>query len=532
MIQAEILHNKLFVNENTVSDSVKFDTVKFIFPESWKDYTKTAVFSDDSGVCVNVILEKGNDLCISENECYIPYEVLKSHSFGLSVFGVFGDSMATTTKANIPVLKSGYAEGDKPTEPTQSEYQQLINLATDTKEIAESVRNDADNGVFKGEQGEKGLQGEKGEKGEKGDKGEKGEKGDTGEVTFDYADNTFAPAIRNFVSGTAVTANDVSDIEHTLDIKLRNTNLCDLESFVIESGGSALPYDLPSGSVTVSFEVEEDFELNVNTGVLLLDGRESVSSDYEFSLSENGRYYLTVEVPDDGNIYNLGIMANGRVAIKNISARLDGKTEYCPHISDFSKVTVSRYGKNLFDLSFAENYRNWREANNSYNYLVFYVGKGNMVTVSTPESLPFGSNYCYIGYSPTQQRYWFNDYNGIVSRCTNPLTFVSEDDIIYFHANITGSHDENGKYYRSMEDFLATIGRKGLQIEINPNKTDYETYKNPQIVSANAGGTVTGLTGLSPNMTVLTDTNGVILDLTYNADTKRYIDNKIAQITK
>ena len=521
MIQAEILHNKLFVNENTVSDSVKFDTVRFVFPDSWKDYTKTAVFSDDDGVCVNIILEKGNDLCINENECYIPHEVLKSHSFGLSVFGILGDSVATTTKVKIPVLKSGYAEGDKPTEPTESEYQQLINLATDTKEIAQSVRDDADNGVFKGEKGAQG------ERGEKGDRGEKGEKGDTGEVTLEYANNIFAPAIKNSVSGTAVFANDVSDIEHNLEIKLRNQNLCPLESFVIESGGGAMPYDLPAGLVTVSFEIDEELsvpnfegKLDVNKGVLLLGGRESVGSECEFNLSENGRHYLTVEVPDDGNIYHLGIMVSGNVAIKNISARSDGKTEYSPHISDFSNVTVSRYGKNLFDKSIP--YSHYTQIVGGYRYLKIWVGKGTTVTVSVAEKYDdsSGADYFYCRANGTQSggdagTHWLY-YRGIPSMCQKSRTMVSEDGYIALFLT-------NGAY---------SFFKDEIQVEINSTCSEYEQFIEQQIANSNANGEVEGITSLSTNMTVFANVDGAIIDLTYNADTKRYIDNKIAQITK
>jgi hypothetical protein len=47
-------------------------------------------------------------------------------------------------------------DGIAPQPPTPSEYSQLIQLAEETKEIANSVREDADNGVFDGEKGEKG----------------------------------------------------------------------------------------------------------------------------------------------------------------------------------------------------------------------------------------------------------------------------------------------------------------------------------------------------------------------------------------
>ena len=151
MISAEVLQNNvLLIKDNVVSDSVKFETVVFKFPPSWNGFTKTAVFKKGDTV-VNIVLDPNNELCIGENGCYIPFEVIAVPEFTVSVFGISGDSVATATPATVKVIKSGYAEGSAPEDPTQSEYQQLINLSNETKQIAQSVRDDADNGLFKGD---------------------------------------------------------------------------------------------------------------------------------------------------------------------------------------------------------------------------------------------------------------------------------------------------------------------------------------------------------------------------------------------
>lgn len=148
------------VNENgtlhtfdcTVSDSVKYETVKFDFPKSWEGYTKTAVFRN-ADEKPSVILNSGSDLCTGEDECYIPYEVIKAPEFTVSVFGVLDNSRITTAPATIRVIQSGYGEGAEPANPTPGEYEQIISLVNQTKEIADSVRSDADNGAFNGKDG-------------------------------------------------------------------------------------------------------------------------------------------------------------------------------------------------------------------------------------------------------------------------------------------------------------------------------------------------------------------------------------------
>ncbi len=197
MLKANIFKNgEIVVDSNTVSDSINFDIIKFYFPQSWDGLTKTVVFSN-ADKTLNVILD-------DTNECFIPHEVITEPEFTVSVFGVKDDVRATTSRGTVKVLQSGYDLGDAPKEPTPTEYERIISLVTETKEIAQSVRDDADSGALKGEKGDTGPQGEKGEpfeysdftteqlvalrgpKGEKGDTGPKGEKGEP----FKYSDFT------------------------------------------------------------------------------------------------------------------------------------------------------------------------------------------------------------------------------------------------------------------------------------------------------------------------------------------------------
>lgn len=196
MIEAQILENhKIMISKNAISDSVKYETIKFSFPKAWGNYAKTAVFKNEEKA-VSVILEDGNPLYLGENECYIPHEVLTFPGFSVSVFGNEGDSLATTARGFVAVLQSGYEQGDSPQEPTLDEYSQILAVMNETKDIAQSVRDDADNGAFKGDKGDVGPQGTQGPKGEQGPKGDKGEDATT--------DQTYNPQSENAQSGIAV----------------------------------------------------------------------------------------------------------------------------------------------------------------------------------------------------------------------------------------------------------------------------------------------------------------------------------------
>ena len=156
MIKANILPNgEIIADSNAVSDSINFDTIEFTFPLSWDGLSKTVVFSN-AGKTVNVILD-------DTNSCYIPYEVNFEPEITVSVFGIRDGVRATTARGKIKVLESGYKLGDAPQDPTPTEYEQIVLLMNETKQIAQSVRDDADSGVLKGEKGDTGPQGEKGE---------------------------------------------------------------------------------------------------------------------------------------------------------------------------------------------------------------------------------------------------------------------------------------------------------------------------------------------------------------------------------
>lgn len=234
MINAEILpNNTIRLLERVVADSVEFEAIRFTFPESWNDFAKTAVFIHETEGTFNIVLNENNEYCLDSTTCYVPFSVLKTPGFYVSVFGSYKEKLATADKVFVSVIESGYKLGVSPSLPQADEYAQIIAMMQETRAIAEEIKSDAENGLFlgltgpKGDIGEKGdpfryedftaeqlaeLKGEKGDKGDKGDQGiqgEKGEKGDPGEIA--NIDQTYNPESENAQSGKAV-AEAVSSI--------------------------------------------------------------------------------------------------------------------------------------------------------------------------------------------------------------------------------------------------------------------------------------------------------------------------------
>ena len=148
-------------------------------------------------------LFNGTAVLLDENwECAVPWEVVQqAGSFTVSAFC---GSLQTANTVTVPVVASGYKNGETPPEPTPDVYNQILGVMQDAKDAAETAQEaagiaqdaaehaptiidgvwhewDAEAGEYKstGMQAQ-GPEGEQGPKGDKGDRGDKGDKGDTG----------------------------------------------------------------------------------------------------------------------------------------------------------------------------------------------------------------------------------------------------------------------------------------------------------------------------------------------------------------
>lgn len=117
----EKCHIYIDMSKPPVSDSVNYLTAVFDFDEEWQGFTKTAVFTGKANV-FNVLLDN--------NKCVIPHEVLQGKYFTVSVFGIKEEVRITATELFIPLDKSGYMEGETPSEPTPTVYEEILTQLT------------------------------------------------------------------------------------------------------------------------------------------------------------------------------------------------------------------------------------------------------------------------------------------------------------------------------------------------------------------------------------------------------------------
>lgn len=167
------------------SGSRNYVTARFIpITDDWSGIV-TAIFDD-----YLVVLDENLS-------CHVPYEVLQNKGqFSVSAF--CGD-LHTATAETVLVMQSGYRDGIEPGEPEPDVYSQIVSMVNEAVETANSVREDADAGLFigprgpAGETGETGPQGPAGEPGPAGETGPMGPEGPPGEKGDPFVYEDFTP---------------------------------------------------------------------------------------------------------------------------------------------------------------------------------------------------------------------------------------------------------------------------------------------------------------------------------------------------
>lgn len=155
-----------------------------------KNYARARFISrsDDWAKPITAIFGDYTQMLDDKNECTVPWEVLQSAGkFEVSAF--CGD-LHTANTVSVPVEKTGYKSGETPEDPTPGVYEQLVKMAEEAVDVANSVREDADAGLFDGATGPQGPKGDTGETGPQGPQGPQGEPGTDGVQINDGAVTT------------------------------------------------------------------------------------------------------------------------------------------------------------------------------------------------------------------------------------------------------------------------------------------------------------------------------------------------------
>ena len=357
---------------------------------------------------------------------------------------------------------------------------------------------------------------------------------------------SFANAVKGNLFGAAVRADDVSPVEHTVNVKVESKNLYnDLLNYTADPNTT---YTYANDILTVAGQY-------VNKFITLADGETYTFSCKSARTGNSGGGVHIRAYTDDEKVYSTLYSASSTLSPKVTVTMPKGypkiritfygdnstfteimlerggdATGFVPY-ADPTTATVKRCGKNLIPYP----YQNKTKTENGISYQD--NGDGS-ITAS--------------GLSDKQSNFVFTANNFNIKKNVNYTLSLKGnfqvDDylILYIH-----SSEEN----KTMASLMTTVAKSltfkadkdcttaaiyvvipqgrtisgtfAPQLEIGTTETEYEQYKIPQSATANADGTVEGITSLSPTMTLLTDTAGTVINCEYNRDTNKALTGNI-----
>ena len=193
-------------------------------------------------------------------------------------------------------------------------------------------------------------------------------------------------------------------------------------------------------------------------------------------------------------------------------------------VTDFSGVELSAQGENLFkSTNYVKGTINANTGGVGENTSVrpftltsdyIYLKKGDYVL-----SNKIGANLRFIAFYNQNKEF-------ISSTWTNrekTFKFIATEDC---YVRIDAERDANV----AIENYDTFYDEYQFMLEVGTTKSQYEPYIEPTTYTPNADGTVDNVKSIYPTTLMYTDTSGVVVNAEYNADTKRYIDNKFAEL--
>lgn len=357
--------------------------------------------------------------------------------------------------------------------------------------------------------------------------------------------NSYANAIKKSKSGTIITANDVSPLEHDVKVKVtaKTINYCSVEPTRRLKSDFSDCYFLPKGTYTMSMNfvgatswrfVITLYDLNGN---LMTDATSNtahlkgISLPLNYSSGNGGIYqnadnitvnYLTFETDAD---YYIGInfhFGNTTADTTVTEVQLEEGTvvtEYTPPNIDLTTVTVTGCGKNMFDDSKIAGLTGWQFSNGMYYGLPAYLhnafgpnGGTPLVTRFKPMTQYTLSCDAYAEVTaerPVGGTFRFEYTDGshenvnINTATKSKYTFVSADGKTLLNFRMSYGHN-----------VMTYMGN--IQLEEGTVATAYEPYSSSTATPAE-DGTCT-VKSVSPNMTIFANNPSVTIEAEYNQD--------------
>ena len=362
------------------------------------------------------------------------------------------------------------------------------------------------------------------------------------------------------VSGTAIAVNDVSPIEHSVGCGLGSKNLIPYSRFSPTKTINGITFtNNGDGSITLNGTataeaifacIDETKAISLKAGTYTLIGglnsniwlHGKIVEDDNFSTINQDRAVTFTFTENVSFRFNIRVSSGTvceNVVIKPQLELGTTATAYTPYVEELGGIEVSRYGKNLFDIdtvlpSFINDYGEageWIKQSDGSYYKgnvgtgygdVWFENKANYkgqiaISIASKHTITevdgFGLTLVLEYTDGTKKK---AIYTPMLSETYSVKTFVTDANKTVFR--ITQSYNNGKGMY--VKDVMIAYG----------SDPSYEPYIEPTTYQSTADGTVEGVKSISPNMTLLTNNNGVVINANYLRDIDTYIDNLITNV--
>lgn len=341
------------------------------------------------------------------------------------------------------------------------------------------------------------------------------------------------------VSGEIVAVDDVSPIEHDVDVKVASKNLLNITAVSQEING-----------ITVT--VNDDKSITVNgtattTTYITIGEQVFEPNTYYFSGCTGGNYSTYILFWQMISGENMSPNLNGATAftltkkerrriliavykgatVENVTfypmITTYNTTDYTPYVPDVSTATVKTQGKNLFnnDTSLIEQIDFFASDGTTPYTRVGYkipLPIGTYTIRAIPKTSEVFDYYVYGGVM-NENNVKHSNVSPVAGSTLRTITFdINKGDVLLIYEGGTSSISNIG-FVKQVFNYF------NIQLEVGETATDYEPYIEPISYSVAEDGVVEGVKSIYPNMTITTDTQGVVVDCTYKQDGQKVKEN-------
>ena len=369
------------------------------------------------------------------------------------------------------------------------------------------------------------------------------------------------------VTGTIISVNDVTPIEHNVGVKVASKNLLPYPYYSTSGEVNGITYtDAGDGAVGVNgtatktapfyFAIMAPIEAGIYTisGYIKNTGCGMPFYLYETPTAE--KYYafyntksaesITFEVPF-ASYFTWYISPETNLEMQGLSIfpqleRGEKATVFSSYVNDLSAVNLMVGKKNLFDINATTTISIAGYGSISNGIITSQIGyAGAYATWNSNIKFLSAGTYtlsCDIMADKTAGdkgfALGFIDLNGKRTVQSGQLSSYSTWERHSFTFTIDSDTKMRGWVFQSRGDQSnfknLNIKFKNILLEKSSVATDYEPYEVVGTYTPNADGTVEGVKSISPNMTLIPNSNAVTVECEYLRDIDLYIDNLITNV--